>query len=59
MTLADALERLPKVELHCHVEGTIRPSTLVDLAEACWLDESDKAAARRAIETAAAPTEAG
>lgn len=31
-TLADALERLPKVELHCHVEGTMRPSTLVDLA---------------------------
>ena len=32
VTLADALERLPKVELHCHVEGTMRPSTLVDLA---------------------------
>ncbi|MET1002185.1 MAG: adenosine deaminase [Acidimicrobiia bacterium] len=31
-TLAAALERLPKVELHCHVEGTMRPSTLVDLA---------------------------
>jgi adenosine deaminase len=28
----DVYERLPKVELHCHVEGTIRPSTVVDLA---------------------------
>lgn len=27
-----ALDRLPKVELHCHIEGTLRPSTLVDLA---------------------------
>ena len=23
---------LPKVELHCHIEGTMRPTTLVDLA---------------------------
>jgi adenosine deaminase len=30
--LADALDRLPKVELHCHVEGTMRPSTVADLA---------------------------
>jgi adenosine deaminase len=30
--LADALTRLPKVELHCHVEGTMRPATVVDLA---------------------------
>jgi adenosine deaminase len=27
-----ALDRLPKVELHCHVEGTLRPGTLVELA---------------------------
>jgi adenosine deaminase len=27
-----ALDRLPKVELHCHVEGTMRPDTVVDLA---------------------------
>jgi adenosine deaminase len=27
-----ALDRLPKVELHCHVEGTMRPETVVDLA---------------------------
>ena len=32
VTLAEALERLPKVELHCHVEGTMRPATLVELA---------------------------
>lgn len=27
-----ALERLPKVDLHCHVEGTMRPATVVELA---------------------------
>lgn len=32
MDLDAALERLPKVELHCHVEGTIRPTTVIDLA---------------------------
>jgi adenosine deaminase len=31
-TLDDALERLPKVELHCHVEGTMRPATVLELA---------------------------
>ncbi len=30
--LTSALQRLPKVELHCHVEGTMRPSTVVELA---------------------------
>jgi len=30
--LAGALDRLPKVELHCHVEGAIQPSTVVELA---------------------------
>lgn len=28
----EALRRLPKVELHCHVEGTMRPDTVVELA---------------------------
>ena len=32
MTLDAALEQLPKVELHCHVEGTLRPATVVELA---------------------------
>jgi len=30
----EALERLPKVELHCHVEGTMRPGTVMELARA-------------------------
>lgn len=28
----DAYDALPKVELHCHVEGAIRPTTVVELA---------------------------
>jgi adenosine deaminase len=28
----EAFDRIPKVELHCHVEGTVRPSTVVELA---------------------------
>ena len=32
MAEPDSYDALPKVELHCHVEGTIRPSTVVDLA---------------------------
>jgi hypothetical protein len=31
-TFAAALDALPKVELHCHVEGTMRPATVIDLA---------------------------
>jgi adenosine deaminase len=30
--LEDALDRLPKVELHCHIEGTMRPATVLELA---------------------------
>jgi adenosine deaminase len=30
--IATALQKLPKVELHCHAEGTMRPGTVVDLA---------------------------
>jgi adenosine deaminase len=32
MRETDAYDALPKVELHCHVEGTIRPATVVELA---------------------------
>ena len=32
MDYAEYLRSLPKVELHCHVEGTLRPATVVDLA---------------------------
>ena len=28
----EAMTRLPKVELHCHVEGTMRPATVAELA---------------------------
>lgn len=33
MDIRTALKRLPKVELHCHVEGTMRPETVVALAD--------------------------
>jgi adenosine deaminase len=28
----ELFDRIPKVELHCHVEGTVRPATVVELA---------------------------
>jgi adenosine deaminase len=31
--LLRALDALPKVDLHCHIEGTMRPATVVDLAK--------------------------
>ena len=30
--MADVFDAIPKVELHCHIEGTIRPSTVAELA---------------------------
>src|SRR4051794_1869642 len=33
MDYEEYLRRLPKVELHCHVEGTLRPATVVELAD--------------------------
>lgn len=32
MIYDEYLRRLPKVELHCHVEGTLRPQTVAELA---------------------------
>ncbi len=32
MTYDDFLRDVPKVELHCHFEGTVRPATFADLA---------------------------
>lgn len=32
MDIDEALTLLPKVELHCHIEGTIRPTTVAELA---------------------------
>ena len=33
-SLRASLDALPKVELHCHIEGTMRPQTVIDLARA-------------------------
>ena len=30
---AGLLKKLPKVELHCHLDGSLNPKTIIDLAE--------------------------
>lgn len=30
--MSDVFDAIPKVELHCHIEGTIRPATVAELA---------------------------
>jgi adenosine deaminase len=32
MVTAELLRSIPKVQLHCHLEGTLRPSSFIDLA---------------------------
>ncbi|HWB32768.1 MAG TPA: adenosine deaminase [Acidobacteriaceae bacterium] len=47
LDIADWLRKLPKVELHLHLEGTIEPQTLVDLSRRHDADPLTLDAARR------------
>ena len=37
----EEIQRFPKVELHCHLDGSIRPETLQQIAKAQGLPISD------------------
>lgn len=42
MNFDEYLRRVPKVELHCHFEGTVRPATFADLARKHGVRLSDE-----------------
>jgi adenosine deaminase len=47
--LVETLRRLPKAELHQHLDGAVRPDTAVDLARAAGIDLSLDEARRRLV----------
>ncbi len=48
MVLSDSdVRALPKVELHCHIEGTMRAATVAELALIILLAERRSAAMKR------------
>ncbi|MBA3852260.1 MAG: adenosine deaminase [Chloroflexi bacterium] len=49
---AELLRRMPKAELHLHLDGSLRPETALDLARARGIDEGLDVAAMRARLTA-------
>jgi adenosine deaminase len=56
--LAETLRRLPKAELHQHLDGALRPETAVDLAAEAGLDLTLEDARRRLVAPAHCPDQA-